>query len=74
MKPTVIYEFLPDGTFNATPPGSTTVVDKDKYEVLDEGRTVKLRSQLFEGEAVCKLVDDALKCETDNGQINLKKL
>jgi len=28
MKPTVIYEFLPDGTFNATPPGSTTVVDK----------------------------------------------
>ena len=30
--------------------------------------------QLFEGEAVCKLVDDALKCETDNGQINLKKL
>ena len=51
MKPTVIYEFLPDGTFNATPPGSTTVVDKDKYEVLDEGRTVKLRSQLFKGEA-----------------------
>ena len=70
----VIYEFLPDGTFNATPPGDTTIVDKDKYEVLDEGRTVKFRSQLFEGEAVCKLVDETLKCETDSGQINLKRL
>ena len=70
----VIYEFLPDGTFNATPVGSTTIVDKDKYEILDEGRTVKMRSALFEGDAVCKLVDDALKCETVNGQINLKKL
>jgi hypothetical protein len=48
----VIYEFLPDGSFNATPPGDTTIIDKDKYHVVDEGRTVKLRSQLFDGEAV----------------------
>jgi hypothetical protein len=46
----VVYEFLPDGTFTATPPGETTIVDKDKCQVLDKGRTVKLRSQLF-GEA-----------------------
>ena len=70
----IIYEFLPDGTFNAMPPGSDTLVDKDKYEVLDEGRTVKLRSQLLEGDVVCKFVDDALKCITNNGQINFKKL
>ena len=70
----VIYEFLPDGTFNATPPGDTTVVDKDKYQVLDEGRTVKLRSQLFEGEAVCKFSGDAMQCEADNSYINFKKL
>jgi hypothetical protein len=69
-----IYEFLPDGTFNATPPGDTTIVDKDKYQVLDEGRTVKLRSQLFAGEAVCKFTGDAMQCESDNSYINFKKL
>src|SRR6185503_13062873 len=26
----IIYEFLPDGTFNAMPPGDTTLVDQDK--------------------------------------------
>ena len=70
----VIYEFLPDGTFNATPPGDTTIVDKDKYQVTDEGRTVKLRSQLFAGEAVCKFTGDAMQCESDNSYINFKKL
>ena len=70
----VIYEFLSDGTFNATPPGDTTIVDKDKYQVLDEGRTVKLRSQLFGGEAVCKFTGDAMQCESDNSYINFKKL
>jgi hypothetical protein len=69
----VIYEFLPDGTFNATPPGDTTIVDKDKYQVLDEGRTVKFRSQLFDGEAVCKFTGDAMECESDNAYINLKR-
>ena len=69
-----IYEFLADGTFNATPAGATTIVDKDKYQVLDEGRTVKLRSQLFAGEAVCKFTGDAMQCESDNSYINFKKL
>jgi hypothetical protein len=69
-----IYEFLPDGTFNATPPGDTTIVDKDKYQVTDEGRTVKLRSQLFAGEAVCKFTGDAMQCESDNSYIQFKKL
>jgi hypothetical protein len=70
----VIYEFLPDGTFNAMPPGDTTIVDKDKYQVLDEGRTVKLRSQLLGGEAVCKFTGDAMQCESDNSYINFKRL
>ena len=70
----VIYEFLSDGTFSATPPGDATIVDKDKYQVLDEGRTVKIRSQLFEGEAVCKLTGDAMQCEADDSYINFKKL
>jgi hypothetical protein len=70
----VIFEFLPDGSFNATPPGDTTIVDKEKYQVLDEGRTVKLRSQLFNGEAVCKVTGDAMQCESDNSYINSKRL
>jgi len=69
-----IYEFLPDGTFNATPSGDTTIVDKDKYQVTDEGRTVKLRSQLFAGEAVCKFTGDAMQCESDNSYIQFEKL
>ena len=70
----VIYEFLPDGTFSAMPPGDTTIVDKDKYQVLDEGRTVKIRSGLFRGEAVCKLTGDAMQCESDDSYINFKRL
>lgn len=70
----VIFEFLPDGTFQAMPPGDTTVVDKDKYQVLDEGRTVKLRSQLFGGEAVCQFTGDAMQCEADDSYLQFKKL
>jgi len=73
----VIFEFLPDGTFNAMPPGDATIVDKDKYQILDEGRTIKIRSQLLGGganEAVCKFVGRALQCETEEAQTNFRKL
>jgi hypothetical protein len=71
----VNYEFLPDGTFNATPPGDTTVVDKDKYQVLDEGRTVKFRSQFFKGEAVCTFgADRSFQCEADDSYVTFKRL
>jgi len=70
----VIYEFLPDGTFNAMPPGDTTVVDRDKYQVLDEGRTIKLRSDIIGGDATCTFVGDALKCEAEKAHTDFKKL
>ena len=71
----VIFEFLPDGTFQATPSGDTTVVEKDKYQVQDDGRTVKMRAgNLFHGEAVCKHSPDAMQCESDDSYINFKKL
>ena len=70
----VIYEFLPDGTFNAMPPGDTTIVDKDKYQLLDEGRTVKLRSQILGGDAVCKFTGVTLQCETETTNISFKRL
>ena len=70
----VIFEFLPDGTFNAMPPGDTTIVDKDKYQLLDDGHTLKIRSQLLGGDAVCKFTGDAIQCETDTANINFKRL
>ena len=70
----VIYDFLPDGTFNAMPPGDTAIVDQGKYQLLDEGRTLKFRSQLVGGDAVCKVTDDAMECVTDSGKLNFKKL
>ena len=72
----VTYEFLSDGTFNAMPSGDTTIVDKDKYEVLDEGRTVKIRSQLLGGgvEAVCKFTGIAIQCETEDANTSFRRL
>src|SRR5687767_8683998 len=46
----VLWEFLPDGNFTAAPledPG--TLVDRDKYQIINDGATIKLRSQLLEG-------------------------
>jgi hypothetical protein len=70
----VTFEFLPDGTFNAMPFGDTTIVDKDKYQLLDDGHTLKMRSQLFGGDADCKYTGDAIHCETETATINFKRL
>lgn len=59
----IIFEFLPDGTFNAMPPGDTTVVDKDKYQLLDDGHTLQIHTQLLGGDPVCKYTGDAIQCE-----------
>ena len=68
------FEFLPDGTFTVTPPGTTVIVDKDKYQLLDDGRTLKMRSQLFRGDAICKYTGNAIECETETAKINFKRL
>ena len=70
----VTFEFLPDGTFNAMPSGDTALVDKDKYQLLDDGHTLKMRSQLFGGDADCKYTGDAIRCETETANINFKRL
>ena len=69
-----IFEFLPDGTFNVTPPGDTTIVDKDQYQLLDDGRTLKIRSQLLGGDAICKYTGNTIECETETAKINFKRL
>jgi len=73
----IIYEFLPDGTFNAMPPGDTTLVDQDKYQLLDDGHTLKIRTQLLGGvsrDVDCKYTGDAIQCETETANINFKRL
>ena len=68
------FEFLPDGTFTVTPPGTTVIVDKDQYQLLDDGRTLKMRGQLFGGDAICKYTGNAIECETETAKINFKRL
>ncbi|HET6977441.1 MAG TPA: hypothetical protein VFI24_14015 [Pyrinomonadaceae bacterium] len=70
----VVFEFLPDGTFNAMPLGDTIIVDKDKYELLKDGHTLKIRSQLLSGDAVCQFTGDAIQCGTEFAKINFKRL
>ena len=71
----IVFEFLPDGTFNAMPPGDTILVDQDKYQLLDDGHTLKIRTQLLGGtEAVCNFTGDAIKCETETANTNFKRL
>lgn len=56
------------------PPGDTTVVDKDKYELLDDGHTLKIRMQLLGKDPVCKYTGDAIQCESESANINFKRL
>jgi len=70
----VIFEFLPDGTFNAMPSRDTTVIDKDKYQLLDDGRTLKIHSQLLGADPVCKFTGDAIQCESETANTNFKRL
>lgn len=70
----LLWEFLPDGTFTAAPlndPG--TIVDKDKYEIIDEGRRVKIRSQLVEDQT-CTIDLSTMTGETPGSLIKFKKL
>ena len=70
----IVFEFLPDGTFNAMPPGDTILVDQDKYQLLDDGHTLKIRSQLIGSDAVCKYTGDAIQCESETMNIKFKRL
>jgi hypothetical protein len=70
----LLWEFLPDGTFTAAPlndPG--TIVDKDKYELANDGRTVKIRSQLVE-DLTCDIDLSTMTGETRNSLVKFKKL
>ena len=70
----MLWEFLPDGTFTAAPLADpTTIVDKDKYQIADEGQTVKLRSQIVENVS-CVLRGDTMDAETPENIIVFRRL
>ncbi len=70
----LVWEFLSDGTFTAAPledPG--IFVDRDKYEVLDEGKSVKINSQLLDY-VTCTLQGNTMTGETPGAMVRLRKL
>jgi hypothetical protein len=71
----VLWEFLPDGTFQCAPlVDPTTIVDRDKYEIIDEGRRVKLRSQLLPSGCILTLEGSTMTCDSPEAKVRFKKL
>jgi hypothetical protein len=70
----IVFEFLPDGTFNAMPSGDTALIDRDKYQLMDDGSTLKIHSQLLGYDAACKFTGDAIKCESESASTTFKRL
>ena len=69
----MVWEFLPDGTFTVKPMNDYIVVDKDKYQVSTDGRTVNFRSAVFE-ETTCTFNGNTMTGENQRSVIKFKKL
>ncbi len=70
----MVWEFLSDGTFTAAPLGDPGMyVDKNNYEVLDEGNSVKINSQLLDY-ATCTLQGNTMTGETPEAVVKFRKL
>ncbi len=70
----MVWEFLSDGTFTAAPLEDPEMfVDKDKYEVLDEGKSVRINSQLLDY-VTCTLQGNTMPGETPEAAVKFRKL
>ena len=70
----MLWEFLPDGTFAAAPLNDpVTIVDKDKYQLSADGRTVKIRSQIID-DVTCTFDGSSMTGETAEYLVKFKKL
>ena len=70
----LLWEFLPDGNFVVAPSNDPkTVVDRDKYQVIDEGRAVKINSQLINN-VTCTIQGNTMTGETPESLVRFKKL
>ena len=71
----ILWEFLPDGNFQCAPlVDPTTIVDRDKYEILDEGHSVKLRSQLLPAGCILTVDDSTMSFDSPQVKVRFKKL
>ena len=71
----VLWEFLPDGTFQCAPlVDPATIVDRDKYEILDEGHSVKLRSQLLPAGCILTVDGSTMSFDSPQVKVRFKKL
>lgn len=70
----LLWEFLPDGNFLVAPLNDPKkVVDRDKYQVIDEGRAVKINSQLINN-VTCTIQGNTMTGETPESLVRFKKL
>lgn len=70
----MLWEFLPDGTFTVAPlEDPATFVDKNKYQIIDEGRSVKIRSQLVD-DVTCTVDGSTMTGETPENLVRFRKL
>src|SRR6266550_6127782 len=68
----MLWEFLPDGTFTAAPLNDpTTIVDKDKYQLSDESKTVRIRSQIVDN-VTCAVDGSSMTGETPEYLVKFK--
>lgn len=71
----ILWGFLPDGTFTAAPledPGRS--VDKDRYELINDGATIKIRSQLLDGGSTVEINRSTMTGETAASTVKFTKL
>jgi len=69
----MVWEFLPDGTFTVQPLNDSTIVDKDKYQISPDGKTVKFRSAVFD-ETTCTFDGSTMTGENRDSLFKFKKL
>ena len=68
-----VWEFLPDGYFTVKPWNDETIIDKDKYQVSADGRTVKFRSAVF-AETTCLYDGSTMAGENETTIFRFKRL
>lgn len=71
----LLWEFLPDGTFQCAPlVDPTQIIDKDKYEIIDEGRSVKVKSQMLPSGCILTLEGSTMSFDSAQVKARFKKL
>jgi len=69
------WEFFPDGSYTCAPLGDPgTILDKDKYEIIDEGRRVKIKSQFLPVGSILTVNGNSMTFESSQITATFKQL